>query len=40
MREANEWLERYRAFWESSFDALDRVLDDMKKQERERGKKR
>ncbi|MFY9821557.1 MAG: metalloregulator ArsR/SmtB family transcription factor [Thermoanaerobaculia bacterium] len=30
LAEANEWLERYRQFWESSFQRLDALLDEMK----------
>ena len=26
MKDAAAWLERYRAFWEGKFDALERVL--------------
>jgi len=27
MKDAAAWLERYRAFWEGRFDALERFLD-------------
>jgi DNA-binding transcriptional ArsR family regulator len=27
LRDASEWLERYRGFWEDSFDALGKRLD-------------
>jgi DNA-binding transcriptional ArsR family regulator len=27
LRDASEWLERYRGFWEQSFDAMERRLD-------------
>ena len=27
LRDAAEWLERYRGFWETSFDAMERRLD-------------
>src|SRR5919205_4115389 len=27
LRDAAEWLERYRGFWDASFDALERRLD-------------
>lgn len=30
LAEANEWLERYREFWEMSFLRLDDLLDEMK----------
>jgi len=30
LAEANEWLERYRRFWEGSFQRLDALLDELK----------
>ena len=30
LAEADEWLERYREFWEASFDRLDSLLQEMK----------
>jgi DNA-binding transcriptional ArsR family regulator len=30
LAEADEWLERYREFWEASFDRLDSLLEEMK----------
>ena len=30
LAEANEWLERYRDFWEGRFQRLDALLDEMK----------
>ncbi len=30
LEEANRWLERYREFWEASFDRLDSLLEEMK----------
>jgi DNA-binding transcriptional ArsR family regulator len=30
LEEANEWLERYRQFWEDSYGRLDALLDEMK----------
>ncbi|MFO0652585.1 MAG: metalloregulator ArsR/SmtB family transcription factor [Polyangiales bacterium] len=38
LREATEWMNRYRAHWEASFDRLDGVLDEMKKEETRRGR--
>ena len=38
LAEANAWLERYRALWESRFDALDTLLADMKAAEKDGGK--
>ena len=37
LEEANEWLERYREFWDSSFRRLDDLLDKMKSDARPRG---
>jgi DNA-binding transcriptional ArsR family regulator len=33
LAEANEWLERYRQFWEASFQRLDDLLEEMKAME-------
>ena len=30
LREATEWLERYRKFWEARYAALDGLLEEMK----------
>ena len=30
LAEANEWLERYREFWEANFRSLDSLLDELK----------
>ena len=30
LAEANEWIERYRKYWEQSFESLDALLDEMK----------
>lgn len=30
LAEATEWLERYREIWESSFEKLDELLEEMK----------
>jgi DNA-binding transcriptional ArsR family regulator len=32
LRDINAWTEQYREFWEASFDALDDVLEDLKRQ--------
>ena len=29
--EANRWLERYRKYWEKNFEALDELLEEMKR---------
>ena len=34
LKEATEWMERYRRFWEESFDRLDLYLDELKKKEK------
>jgi DNA-binding transcriptional ArsR family regulator len=41
LAEATAWMERYRVFWEESFDRLDGLLVEMKEKEKEksRGKK-
>jgi len=36
LRNAHEWLERYRESWEASFEALDEVLEDLKKKEKKK----
>jgi len=33
MQDAAAWLERYRTFWEASFDRLDDYLDTLKNKE-------
>ena len=42
LREATEWLARYRAYWDESFERLDAVLeqlrDDTQRQEQERSR--
>jgi DNA-binding transcriptional ArsR family regulator len=30
LAEANEWLERYREYWEGNFERLDDLLEEMK----------
>lgn len=37
LAEANEWLERYRQFWEGTFQRLDALLDELKTYERKTG---
>jgi DNA-binding transcriptional ArsR family regulator len=39
LAEANEWLERYREFWEASFERLDSLLEEMKAQKTEATRK-
>jgi DNA-binding transcriptional ArsR family regulator len=38
LAEANGWLEGYRQFWEGSYQRLDAVLDELKAQEKKRGR--
>jgi DNA-binding transcriptional ArsR family regulator len=38
LAEATEWLERYREFWEASFQRLDDLLDELKTKEKKRGR--
>lgn len=33
LREANEWIEAYRRFWEESFDRLDEYLRELQREE-------
>jgi DNA-binding transcriptional ArsR family regulator len=40
LRDVNEWIERYREFWEASFEALDDVLEDLKQQDRRKAKRK
>src|SRR3989337_1577202 len=40
LRDADEWLERYRRFWEESFDRLDEYLGEIQKQEKKQGHKK
>jgi DNA-binding transcriptional ArsR family regulator len=34
LREVERWIGKYREFWEESFDALDEVLADLKKEKK------
>ena len=40
LREATEWMERYRAFWDESFDRLDGLLAEMKEKEKSRARQK
>jgi DNA-binding transcriptional ArsR family regulator len=40
LREATEWLENYRHFWESSFARLDGLLEQMQSKKKKRRRKR
>ncbi len=34
------WIERYRRLWDARFDALDRVVDDLKRKEKVDGRRK
>ena len=38
LAEATAWLERYRRFWEGSFQHLDALLDELKAAEKKHGR--
>ena len=40
LRQASEWLDRYRDLMEARFDRLDAVLEDLKRKEKGHGKKK
>jgi hypothetical protein len=40
LAEANEWLEKYREYWESSFAQLDTVLEELKARNKPRRQRR
>lgn len=35
-----EWIARYRQMWDARFEALDGVIDELKRQEKARGRKK
>ncbi len=39
LAEANQWLEGYRKIWESNFQRLDAVLEELKTEKKPRGRK-
>lgn len=39
LKHAVDWLERYRKFWDESFNRLDDLLNELKEQEADAGKK-
>ncbi len=39
LAEASRWLDDYRQFWESRFQRLDSLLEEMKTKEKTRGRK-
>lgn len=40
LEEATKWMERYRGFWDESFDRLAGLLEEMKKKETSRVRKK
>jgi DNA-binding transcriptional ArsR family regulator len=38
LREATAWLVRYREFWQESFERLDELLDELRRERREPGR--
>ena len=40
LKEAADWVEHYRRFWEESFDRLDDYLKEMQRKEKEDGRKK
>ena len=40
LREAADWVEHYRKFWEESLDRLDEYFQTLQKKEKFRGRKR
>jgi len=39
LKDANDWLEHYRRFWEQSFDRLEGYLDELQMKGKEDGRK-
>jgi len=37
LKEADEWIERYRRFWEESYDRLDEYLEELQGRGKEEG---
>jgi DNA-binding transcriptional ArsR family regulator len=40
LEEEMEWIARYRQLWDASFEAIDDVIDELKRQEKARGRKK
>ncbi|MEI9904407.1 MAG: hypothetical protein WDN06_10865 [Asticcacaulis sp.] len=36
LAEEAAWIERYRQMWDERFDALDRIVEDLKQKEKSR----
>ena len=39
LKDVADWVERYRRFWEQSFDRLDAYLHDLQRKEKKHGRK-
>ena len=39
LKDVSEWVERYRRFWEESFDRLDAYLQELQAKEKKDGRK-
>jgi DNA-binding transcriptional ArsR family regulator len=39
LKDAADWVEKYRRFWEQSLDRLDKYLHELKSKERKHGRK-
>jgi DNA-binding transcriptional ArsR family regulator len=40
LKDAADWLEKYRRFWEESFDRLDDYLRELQRKEKKHGRKK
>ena len=40
LQEETAWIERYRQLWDSRFDELDKVVEELKRKEKVDGRKR
>jgi DNA-binding transcriptional ArsR family regulator len=40
LKQAADWLDEYRRFWEASFDRLDEYLKTLQEKEKQRGRKK
>ena len=40
LEEVTDWLDRYHQLWEARFDALDRIVEELKQEERAGGRRK
>jgi DNA-binding transcriptional ArsR family regulator len=40
LKDVDEWVERYRRFWEQSFDRLESYLQELQRKDKKHGRKR